>query len=73
VYNVVLTIFTTRCNVYKFYVLPTQFICVFCVDQRTNSDYFTVQIELVAWYIRLGLLVYGYFSYEERDGCKLWV
>jgi hypothetical protein len=27
----------------KFYVLPTQCICVFCVDLRTNSDYFTVQ------------------------------
>ena len=26
-----------------FYVLPTQCICVFCVDLRTNSDYFTVQ------------------------------
>jgi hypothetical protein len=27
----------------KFYVLPTQCIYVFCVDLRTNSDYFTVQ------------------------------
>ena len=26
-----------------FYVLPTQCIYVFCVDLRTNSDYFTVQ------------------------------
>jgi len=26
-----------------FYVLPTQCICVFCVDLRTNSDYLTVQ------------------------------
>jgi hypothetical protein len=25
------------------YVLPTQCICVFCVDLRTNSDYFTLQ------------------------------
>ena len=30
-----------------FYVLPTQGICVFCVDLRTNSDYFTVQHWLV--------------------------
>jgi len=27
----------------KLYVLHTQFIYVFCVDLRTNSDYFTVQ------------------------------
>ena len=26
-----------------FYVLPTRCIYVFCVDLRTNSDYFTVQ------------------------------
>jgi hypothetical protein len=29
-----------RCT---FYVLPTECIYVFCVDLRTNSDYFTVQ------------------------------
>jgi hypothetical protein len=29
--------------IHKFYVLPTQCIYVFCVDLRTNSDYFTVQ------------------------------
>ena len=30
----------------KFYVLPTQCIYVFCVDLRTNSDYFTIQHQL---------------------------
>jgi len=30
-------------NIQQFYVLPTQCIYVFCVDLRTNSDYFTVQ------------------------------
>jgi hypothetical protein len=30
-------------NINQFYVLPTQCIYVFCVDLRTNSDYFTVQ------------------------------
>jgi len=25
-------------NIQQFYVLPTQRICVFCVDLRTNSD-----------------------------------
>ena len=29
-----------RCT---FYILPTQCIYVFCVDLRTNSDYFTIQ------------------------------
>jgi hypothetical protein len=27
-------------NIHKFYVLPTQCVYVFCVDLRTNSDYF---------------------------------
>ena len=27
----------------QFYVLPTQCIYVFCVDLRTNSDYFPIQ------------------------------
>ena len=31
-------------NVQQFYVLPTQCICVFCVDLRTNSDYFPIII-----------------------------
>jgi hypothetical protein len=30
-------------NIQQFYVLPTQCIYVFCVDLRTNNDYFTVQ------------------------------
>ena len=30
-------------NIQQFYVLPTQRICVFCVDLRTNSDYFLIQ------------------------------
>jgi len=30
-------------NIQQFYVLPTQCICVFCVDLRTNSDYFPIQ------------------------------
>jgi hypothetical protein len=37
------TICTAMFNVHKFYVLPTQCIYVFCVDLRTNTDYFTVQ------------------------------
>ena len=32
-----------RLNIQQFYVLPTQCIYVFCVDLRTNSDYFPIQ------------------------------
>ena len=37
-------------NIQQFYVLPTQCIYVFCVDLRTNSDYFTVQHWLLGFY-----------------------
>jgi hypothetical protein len=37
------TLSTARFNVHKFYVLPTQCVYVFCVDLRTNSDYFPIQ------------------------------
>ena len=30
-------------NIKRFHVLPTQCIYVFCVDLRTNSDYFPIQ------------------------------
>jgi hypothetical protein len=30
-------------NIQQFYVLPTQCIYVFCVDLRTNNDYFPIQ------------------------------
>jgi len=33
----------TTFNIYQFYVLPTKCIFVFCVDLRTNSDYFPIQ------------------------------
>jgi len=29
-------------NIQQLYVLPTQCIYVFCVDLRTNSDYFPI-------------------------------
>jgi len=35
---------TTRFNSQKFYVLPTQCIYVFCMDLRTNSDYFSILV-----------------------------
>jgi len=36
------TIYTTKYS-QKFYVLPAECIYVFCVDLRTNSDYFPIQ------------------------------
>ena len=41
-------------NIQRFYVLPTQCIYVFCVDLRTNSDYFPIQHQLVGFYNRDG-------------------
>ena len=34
------------------YVLPTQCIYVFSVDLRTNSYYFTIQLEVIGFYNR---------------------
>ena len=39
----VVTVCTTPFNIRTFCVLPTQSIYVFCVDLRTNSDYFRIQ------------------------------
>ena len=41
-----------QCNIQQFYVLPTQCIYVFCVDLRTNSDYFPIQLYLTGLYNR---------------------
>jgi hypothetical protein len=38
-YKLVVTIY----KIQQFYVLPTQGIYVFCVNLRTNSDYFPIQ------------------------------
>jgi len=34
---------TARFDIQQFSVLPTQCVYVFCVDLRTNSDYFPIQ------------------------------
>ena len=39
----VVTLRNTEFDIHKLYVLPTQCIYVFCVDLRTNSDYFPIQ------------------------------
>jgi hypothetical protein len=42
-YSPAVTVRAARFNIHRFYVLPTQCIYVFCVDLRTNSDYFPIQ------------------------------
>jgi len=34
---------TARFNIHQFHVLPSKCIYEFCVDLRTNSDYFPTQ------------------------------
>ena len=41
-------------NIQQFYVLPTHCIYVFCVDLRTNSHYFPIQLKLIGFYNRDG-------------------
>ena len=48
-----------------FYVLPTQRIYVFCVDLRTNSDYFTVHHWLSGFYNRDRV-------FTARYGLDIW-
>jgi len=50
--HLVVTMCTTRFNIQQFHVLPIQCIYVFCVDLRTNSDYFPVQHSLTGFYNR---------------------
>jgi hypothetical protein len=47
--NLVTTLRSTGFNVKKFYILPSQFIYVFCMDLGTNSDYFPVG-NISAWF-----------------------
>ena len=51
----VLTSCTNRLNIQKFYVLPKQCIYVFCLDLRTNSDYFPIHHKLTGFYNRVGV------------------
>jgi len=37
------TMCTARFSIQQFYVLPTRCIYVFCMDLRTNTDYFPIQ------------------------------
>jgi len=35
--------YTTALNMQQFYILPTERLYVFCMDLRTNRDYFFIQ------------------------------
>jgi len=41
--SLVVTLYITRFNTTKFYVLPTQCIYLLCMDLGTNSDFFPTQ------------------------------
>jgi hypothetical protein len=53
--RLVVVICTTGFNVPKFCVLPTQGIYVFCVDFRTNGNYFSVKHYLITLRSRIVL------------------
>jgi len=42
-YRTVVTIYTARFNTQQSYLPPTQCMYVFCVDLRTNGDYFPIR------------------------------
>ena len=42
VYSTVVTLSNTRFSIQQFYVLPTQCTYVFCMDLRTNSEYYPI-------------------------------
>jgi len=48
----VITPCTNRFNIKKFYVLPTQYIYVFCMGLRTKGDYFPMQHQMIGFYNR---------------------
>jgi len=39
-------------SIQQLHVLPTQYIYVFCVDLRRNSDYFPIQHYMTGFYNR---------------------
>ena len=78
-----ITLCTTRFNIKKFYVLPTQCIFVMCMDLRTNSDYFPIQHWLTSLYSWNGvcllrgtdwIFIYNSTFYPHRVFmCFVWI
>ena len=55
IHSRVVTICTTRFNFQQFCLLPTQCICVFCVDFKTKSNFFVNRLKVLifnklAWF-----------------------
>jgi len=74
--SVVATVSSTRFNIQQCYVLPTQCIYVFCVDLRTNSDYFPMRHKLIGLYNRDGeCLLRGtdWSLYIIQVMCFVWI
>jgi hypothetical protein len=59
-------------NIQQFYVLPTQCIYVFCVDLRTNSDYFPIQHELTGFYNPDGVCLLRGTDWGFNSCCYPW-
>jgi hypothetical protein len=69
-------------NILQFYLLHTQCIYVFCVELRTNSDYFMIAITLYFRYQQIELWIFGithrYNYYGQLHGsannciCEIW-
>ena len=55
------------------HVVPTQCIYAFCVDLRTNSDYFTIQHWLTGFYNRVFIARYGLYVHilTTITSCKI--
>ena len=62
----VITFYITKFSTHKIYILFTQYIYVFCMDLKTNSNYFSV----LHWYIRTQKT--GIFKEREAVRVKRW-
>ena len=60
---------TTRFIIQQLYVMPTQCIYVFCVDLRTNSNYFPIQHLLTGLYNRDGCV---YCAVRTEFTCNVY-
>jgi hypothetical protein len=63
---------TTRFNVQNCH-LPTQRICVFCVDLRTNTDYLLYSINLLVFITETECLLRGTFCPHSVFMCFVWI
>ena len=60
-------------NIQQLYILSTECVYVFCVDLRTNSDYFTVQHWLLGFYNRDGVRLLRGTFYITRSAPTVYL